>query len=238
MDLPYARKNIFPSVLSDLRYEIVEVPANQAMLRNPNLWPAYQIGHLATMFPSLLITMPCSPSSLSLYPNPAILKVLCKLPQCLFLRGVGGGLTKGDRSGNMSLFAESEGSLCGLWLMDQRMPTIQTINKMIDVPIIYTVVSDKAEKSLPASRQEGYPPMYQQAPNGFHRDQNWESYPSFSPLWRQGVLSHRKRRSHHAVGANVTFTPPSNTELFKFKMEEYRLTEERGTLISLQGKKE
>jgi hypothetical protein len=32
-----------------------------------------------------------------------------------------------------------------------------------------------------------------------------------------------------AAGANaITFTPPSNAELFKFKMEKYRLTEERG----------
>ena len=54
-------------------------------------------------------------------------------------------MTTGDRSANMSLFAESEGAFAVVVNGPTDVQTIQTINKMIDIPIIYTVVSDKAD---------------------------------------------------------------------------------------------
>ena len=142
--------------------------------------------------------------------------------------GVGGGLTTGDRSANMSLFAESEGAFAVVVNAPTDVQTIQTINKMIDVPIIYTVVSDKADI---ASRIEAGVDILNVSGGSQTASivtKIRESYPHF-PIMATGGPSLESVEATIAAGANaITFTPPSNAELFKFKMEKYRLTEERG----------
>ena len=99
---------------------------------------------------------------------------------------------------------------------------------MIDVPIIYTVVSDKADI---ASRIEAGVDILNVSGGSQTASivtKIRESYPHF-PIMATGGPSLESVEATIAAGANaITFTPPSNAELFKFKMEKYRLTEERG----------
>ena len=142
--------------------------------------------------------------------------------------GVGGGLTTGDRSANMSLFAESEGAFAVVVNAPTDVQTIQTINKMIDVPIIYTVVSDKADI---ASRIEAGVDILNVsggAQTAAIVAEIRKSYPGF-PIMATGGPSQESVEATIAAGANaITYTPPSNAELFKLKMEKYRLIEEDG----------
>ena len=137
-------------------------------------------------------------------------------------------MTTGDRSANMSLFAESEGAFAVVVNAPTDVQTIQTINKMIDVPIIYTVVSDKADI---ASRIEAGVDILNVsggAQTAAIVAEIRKSYPNF-PIMATGGPSQESVEATIAAGANaITYTPPSNAELFKLKMEKYRLIEEDG----------
>ncbi len=78
-------------------------------------------------------------------PNPAILKSIMMVASVPILASVGGGLTRGTRSANMSLFSESEGAFAVVVNGPTTVKTIGKINSMVDVPIIYTVVSENSD---------------------------------------------------------------------------------------------
>lgn len=128
----------------------------------------------------------------------------------------------------MSLFAESEGAFAAVVNAPTDVQTIRTINKMIDIPIIYTVVSDKADI---ASRIEAGVDILNVSGGSqtaaIVADIR-KSYPDF-PIMATGGPSLESVEETIAAGANaITFTPPSNAELFKIKMDKYRRTEEKG----------
>lgn len=59
--------------------------------------------------------------------------------------GVGGGLTKGQRSAHIAAFAEHQGAfgvVCNTFIDDD---TIRAIKATVEVPVVYTVVSEKVD---------------------------------------------------------------------------------------------
>ncbi len=133
--------------MSDLRHEIVEVPAAIKHCSGIKIYGRRIKSVIFTTDVSIIANNNAD-AVLAVYPftpNPAILKSIMQVASVPVFAGVGGGLTTGDRSANMSLFAESEGAFAVVVNGPTDVQTIQTINKMIDIPIIYTVVSDKAD---------------------------------------------------------------------------------------------
>lgn len=57
------------------------------------------------------------------------------------LAGVGVGMTQGTRSANISLFAELLGSIAVIVKASTPMDIIRLINKMVDIPVVGTIVS-------------------------------------------------------------------------------------------------
>ena len=138
------------------------------------------------------------------------------------LAGVGGGLTTGVRSANMSLLSESEGAYAVVVNGPTTVETIEEINKVIDIPIIYTVVSDKSDIK---SRIEAGIDILNvscgvETPKVVEKIR--KEYPDF-PIMATGGPTEESIRQVIAAGANaITYTAPSNGELFKGKMEKYR----------------
>ena len=59
--------------------------------------------------------------------------------------GVGGGLTKGQRSAHIAAFAEHQGAfgvVCNTFIDDD---TIRAIKATVEIPVVYTVVSEKVD---------------------------------------------------------------------------------------------
>ena len=213
-----------PSVMSDLRQEIVQMPEVIKECSGIRIYGRRIRSILFTTDVSIIANHNAD-AILAVYPFtpiPAIIKSIMMVASVPVLAGVGGGLTTGVRSANMSLLSESEGAYAVVVNGPTTVETIEEINKVIDIPIIYTVVSDKSDIK---SRIEAGIDILNvscgiETPKVVEKIR--KEYPDF-PIMATGGPTEECIRQVIAAGANaITYTAPSNGELFKGKMEKYR----------------
>lgn len=216
-----------PKVMSDLRQDIVKVPKA--------IWECSGIKIYGRLIRSVIFTTDVAiiantnaDAVLAVYPftpSPAIAKSIMSVATIPVFAGVGGGLTTGSRSANMSLFSESEGALAVVTNGPTSVETIAKMNDIIDIPIIYTVVSEhsdiqsRIDAGVDILNVSGGPRTVEIV------KKVREQFPHI-PIMATGGPTEETIRAVIAAGANaVTYTPPSNGELFKHKMEKYRQQE-------------
>ena len=213
-----------PSVMSDLRQDIVQMPEVIKECSGIRIYGRRIRSILFTTDVSIIANHNAD-AILAVYPFtpvPAIIKSIMMVASVPVLAGVGGGLTTGVRSANMSLLSESEGAYAVVVNGPTTVETIEEINKVIDIPIIYTVVSDKSDIK---SRIEAGIDILNvscgvETPKVVEKIR--KEYPDF-PIMATGGPTEESIRQVIAAGANaITYTAPSNGELFKEKMEKYR----------------
>ena len=213
-----------PSVMSDLRQDIVQMPEVIKECSGIRIYGRRIRSILFTTDVSIIANHNAD-AILVVYPFtpvPAIIKSIMMVASVPVLAGVGGGLTTGVRSANMSLLSESEGAYAVVVNGPTTVETIEEINKVIDIPIIYTVVSDKSDIK---SRIEAGIDILNvscgiETPKVVEKIR--KEYPDF-PIMATGGPTEESIRQVIAAGANaITYTAPSNGELFKGKMEKYR----------------
>ena len=213
-----------PSVMSDLRQDIVQMPEVIKECSGTRIYGRRIRSILFTTDVSIIANHNAD-AILAVYPFtpvPAIIKSIMMVASVPVLAGVGGGLTTGVRSANMSLLSESEGAYAVVVNGPTTVETIEEINKVIDIPIIYTVVSDKSDIK---SRIEAGVDILNvscgvETPKVVEKIR--KEYPDF-PIMATGGPTEECIRQVIAAGANaITYTAPSNGELFKGKMEKYR----------------
>ena len=213
-----------PSVMSDLRQDIVQMPEVIKECSGIRIYGRRIRSILFTTDVSIIANHNAD-AILAVYPFtpvPAIIKSIMMVASVPVLAGVGGGLTTGVRSANMSLLSESEGAYAVVVNGPTTVETIEEINKVIDIPIIYTVVSDKSDIK---SRIEAGVDILNvscgvETPKVVEKIR--KKYPDF-PIMATGGPTEESIRQVIAAGANaITYTAPSNGELFKGKMEKYR----------------
>ena len=213
-----------PLVMSDLRQEIVQMPEVIKECSGIRIYGRRIRSILFTTDVSIIANHNAD-AILAVYPFtpiPAIIKSIMMVASVPVLAGVGGGLTTGVRSANMSLLSESEGAYAVVVNGPTTVETIDEINKVIDIPIIYTVVSDKSDIK---SRIEAGVDILNvscgvETPKVVEKIR--KEYPDF-PIMATGGPTEECIRQVIAAGANaITYTAPSNGELFKGKMEKYR----------------
>lgn len=213
-----------PSVMSDLRQDIVQMPKVIKECSGIRIYGRRIRSILFTTDVSIIANHDAD-AILAVYPFtpiPAIIKSIMIVASVPVLAGVGGGLTTGVRSANMSLLSESEGAYAVVVNGPTTVETIEEINKVIDIPIIYTVVSDKSDIK---SRIEAGVDILNvscgvETPKVVEKIR--KEYPDF-PIMATGGPTEESIRQVIAAGANaITYTAPSNGELFKGKMEKYR----------------
>ena len=213
-----------PSVMSDLRQDIVQMPEVIKECSGIRIYGRRIRSILFTTDVSIIANHDAD-AILVVYPFtpiPAIIKSIMMVASVPVLAGVGGGLTTGVRSANMSLLSESEGAYAVVVNGPTTVETIEEINKVIDIPIIYTVVSDKSDIK---SRIEAGVDILNvscgvETPKVVEKIR--KEYPDF-PIMATGGPTEESIRQVIVAGANaITYTAPSNGELFKGKMEKYR----------------
>lgn len=213
-----------PSVMSDLRQDIVQMPEVIKECSGIRIYGRRIRSILFTTDVSIIANHDAD-AILVVYPFtpiPAIIKSIMMVASVPVLAGVGGGLTTGMRSANMSLLSESEGAYAVVVNGPTTVETIEEINKVIDIPIIYTVVSDKSDIK---SRIEAGVDILNvscgvETPKVVEKIR--KEYPDF-PIMATGGPTEESIRQVIVAGANaITYTAPSNGELFKGKMEKYR----------------
>ncbi|AYW45164.1 hydrolase [Tetragenococcus koreensis] len=158
-------------------------------------------------------------------PHPAITKSIIEAADIPVFSGVGGGLTQGSRAIYMSLFAEAQGSIGVVLNGPTPVETVREVGKVVDIPVIstvtsaYSLIEEKLEygvKIINISAGEETPEVV-----AYFR----KMYPEL-PIIATGGPTDKSIRATIQAGANaITYTPPSNGELFSKKMDLYRQQE-------------
>src|SRR5690625_2853668 len=138
------RKPKAPSVYTDLRKHYIKVP--EATKK------ASGIVVNGKRFKSLVFTTDVAIISnndahavLAVYPftpHPSIIQAVTSVANIPVFAGVGGGITSGARSANIALFAEAQGCMGVVVNAPTSVETVRSINEVIDIPIIHTIVSE------------------------------------------------------------------------------------------------
>lgn len=217
-------KPFIPSILSDLRQDIVTMPEVMKECSGIRIY-GRRIRSILFTTDVAVIANTNADAILAVYPftpSPAIIKSIMMVASVPVLAGVGGGLTSGLRSANMSLLSESEGAYAVVVNGPTDVETIKEINKVADIPIIYTVVSDQVDLQERIAAGVDILNVSCGPDTAKVVQKIRQKLPDF-PIIATGGPTEETIRQVIEAGANaITYTAPSNADLFKKKMDKYR----------------
>lgn len=155
-------------------------------------------------------------------PQPAIAQAIINLSDAPVFVGVGGGLTSGDRSVRLAAYAEHQGAF-GV-VVNAPIPTdvISNIKIHVDIPVVATIVSASQDIDERIAAGADILNVSAAADTPAVVRSIRERYPDI-PIIATGGPTEDTIRATIAAGANaITYTPPSNGDLFAKAMEAYR----------------
>ena len=155
-------------------------------------------------------------------PQPIITQALLLAADIPVFAGVGGGLTQGQRVVNLAMFAEMQGATGVVVNAPTANTVVQHVAETIDIPVVVTVA--RADTDFEARLQAGA--------NIFNVSAAAETpaivrsirerYPDV-PIIATGGSTDESILETIRAGANaITWTPPSNGEIFRDIMAAYR----------------
>lgn len=213
-----------PKITTELRKDIVKVPKVIRQASGIQIF-GKQIRSIIFTTDIAIIRNTNADAVIAVYPftpHPAITKAIIEAADIPVFSGVGGGLTQGFRSSYMSMFAEAQGSIGVVLNGETPLKTVEQVCKVIDIPVISTVTSkytkiDEKLKlgvkviNISAGKKTAETVRYFR-----------ERYPEL-PIIATGGYTDESILETIEAGANaITYTPPSNGELFSKKMQHYR----------------
>lgn len=155
-------------------------------------------------------------------PHPAVMNAISNVATIPVLNGIGGGLTAGSRSAYMGLLAEAAGSMGVVVNAPTSVETIRMINKVVDVPIVGTVVSQQQNYAAQIEAGVSILNVSGAAKTPTIIKAIRQEYPQI-PIIATGGRDEATILTTIEAGANaLTYTPPTNGELFAKKMADYR----------------
>ena len=136
--------------------------------------------------------------------------------------GVGGGLTNGQRSAQIAAFAEHQGAfgvVCNTFMDED---TIRMIKETVEIPVVYTVVSEKVDLERKLATGLDFINVSGADRTPFIVSELRRRYPEL-PIIATGGPTEDTIRATIQAGANaITYSPPSNGQLFAKDMHRYR----------------
>lgn len=161
-------------------------------------------------------------------PQPAITHGLMAAADMPIFVGVGGGVTRGERVVQLAQNAEFEGAFGVVVNAPTENEIIAKLKATIDIPIVCTVVSDNTDiggriKAGVDILNVSGAAKTAQIIRAIRKD-----YPEV-PIIATGGPTDESIIETIDAGANaITYTPPSNGELFAISMRKYREQAEKG----------
>lgn len=154
-------------------------------------------------------------------PQPVITQAVMLAADCPVFVGVGGGLTKGERVINLARHAEYQGATGVVLNAPTSNDTIREVAKTVDLPIVVTVVKeDDIQARLDAGVQIFNVSAAAKTPELVAKIRS--KYPDV-PIMATGGPNDATIKATIDAGADaITWTPPSNGEVFRDIMEAYR----------------
>jgi len=221
-------KQITPEITTHLRKSIVSVP-NVIKERASGISIFGKTIHSLLFSTDIAIIKNTNADAIiAVYPftpHPAITQAIMSVADIPVFCGVGGGLTNGLRSVNIALHAEFQGAIAVVLNAPTPEETIAQVRETVDIPVVVTIVSELTDIDekiaagatiLNVSGGANTASIVRQI-----RARN-----ETIPIIATGGPTEESILETIEAGANaITFTPPSNGELFKAKMEVYRKEE-------------
>lgn len=154
-------------------------------------------------------------------PQPVITQAVMMAADCPVFVGVGGGLTKGERVINLARHAEYQGATGVVLNAPTSNDTINQVANVVDLPIVITVVKeDDIQARLDAGAQILNVSAAAKTPELVAKIR--EKFPDV-PIMATGGPTEESIKVTIKAGADaITWTPPSNGEVFRDIMEAYR----------------
>ena len=154
-------------------------------------------------------------------PQPVITQAVMMVADCPVFVGVGGGLTKGERVINLARHAEYQGATGVVLNAPTSNDTIREVAKVVDLPIVITVVKeDDIQGRLDAGAQILNVSAASKTPELVAKIR--EKFPDV-PIMATGGPTEESIKATIKAGADaITWTPPSNGEVFRDIMDAYR----------------
>lgn len=155
-------------------------------------------------------------------PQPRITEALLLAADIPVFAGCGGGLTRGKRAVQMAMQAEMQGAIGVILNAPTPNEVIEKVADMVDIPVVITVVQENEDIK---SRVTSGAAIFNVSAAGKTPDvvrKIRREYPDF-PIIATGGSTDESIKMTIDAGANaVTWTPPSNGEIFKEVMAAYR----------------
>ena len=154
-------------------------------------------------------------------PQPVITQAVMMVADCPVFVGVGGGLTKGERVINLARHAEYQGATGVVLNAPTSNDTIREVAKVVDLPIVITVVKeDDVGGRIDAGAQILNVSAASKTPELVAKIR--EKFPDV-PIMATGGPTEKSIKATIKAGADaITWTPPSNGEVFRDIMDAYR----------------
>ncbi len=155
-------------------------------------------------------------------PQPVITQAVMVAADVPVFVGVGGGLTQGHRVLNLALHAEFQGALGVVVNAPTKNETVKMLHETIDIPIVVTVISENEdiEGRIAAGADILNVSAAGRTPQVVRSIR--EKFPDL-PIIATGGPTDESIIATIEAGANaITWTPPSNGEVFRDIMEAYR----------------
>ena len=155
-------------------------------------------------------------------PQPIITQAVTTAADVPVFVGVGGGLTQGTRVLNLALHAEFQGAIGVVVNAPTKNEIIKQLKETIDIPVVVTVASGDTDI---AARLEAGADILNVSAAGKTEEVVKAIRMQFPdvPIIATGGPTDETIMETIQAGANaITWTPPSNGEVFKDIMEAYR----------------
>lgn len=155
-------------------------------------------------------------------PQPVITQAILQASDIPVFVGVGGGLTQGQRVMNLSTFAEMQGAMGVVLNAPTSNEVVSKVAQTVDIPTIVTVVRE--DEDIAARIEAGASVLNVSAAAKTPQIVRMirENHPDI-PIIATGGPTEESIKATIEAGANaITWTPPSNGEIFKSIMAAYR----------------
>lgn len=155
-------------------------------------------------------------------PQPVITEAVMKVATVPVFVGVGGGLTQGLRVVNLALHAEFQGAIGVVVNAPTKNAVVEQLKKTIDIPVVVTVLSESEDIRARLNAGTDILNVSAAAKTPAVVREIRTQFPDV-PIIATGGPTEESILATVEAGANcVTWTPPSNGEIFKSIMDAYR----------------
>ena len=155
-------------------------------------------------------------------PQPIITQAILSASDIPVLVGVGGGLTSSTRVLNLSTNAEMQGALGVVLNAPISNDIVKSVSESIDIPTVVTVVRD--DEDIKARIEAGASILNVSAASRTHEiiRKIRKDFKDIPIIATGGPTEDSIRKTIEAGANAITWTPPSNGDIFRSVMDAYR----------------